>query len=462
MKAWEEFLRQQETELGSAAFERWLKPLRLIRFDAGNVHLEAGDSFQVMWFEEHLRKKAEASLLATSQRRIKVHVAVQGPETTTQAKGPSLPSAKPAPKVQGAPPAQDYLSRRDEIDPHATFDNFVCSEDNLLPYKLLSGLANQREDMSSFNPIYLYGPSGVGKSHLLMATAQSLRETGLKVLYARASTFTEQVVAAIRSGGMRQLRQLHRESDVLILDNVELFSGKAATQEEFFHTFNALHIATRLIILSSSVPPSELKAIEPRLVSRFEWGIALPLEPLAPTELEQVLRGKAALLDFPLSDGVVSFLLERFQNSAKGLLKSLEALVLRTHLERAEGRAPTLPLSAGQAEIFLADLLRQEDRDRLTPDKLIHAVAEHYGIRVEDILSKAQSRDIALPRQVAMHFLRDELKLPYMKIGGIFNRDHSTVMASVKQIKKQLENQNTELTGALTTISRKVHAPSSS
>ncbi len=438
MRAWEEFLTRQEQELGKEIVDKWLRPLKIARFDACNLYLEAPDSFKAIWFEEHMRHRVQMRLSNNNNKQIKVHVAIATVESEEEKS--KKRRKKPDPSLPKTPL---FSLSFDELDPNSTLDTFVTSQNNLLAHKLLKEACEPTEGMLCFNPIYLFGRSGTGKSHLLMASATAMRARGLKVIYVRADTFTEHVVKAIRTGEMQTFRRAYRNVDALIIDDIEIFSRKSATQEEFFHTFNTLHVEGKQIILSANCSPGELKYIEPRLVSRFEWGIIVPLQMLDQEKMRAVLIQKIKKASFHLDEQIIDFLLEIFSGNLKGLVRGIEALMLRTHL------SPGGPLTIERVRHILADLIQEEEKAELTPGKIIRTVAEYYGIRMDDILSKSQARECALPRQIAMHLCRDKLQLPYMKIGDIFSRDHSTVMASVRQIQKGLDTKNHEISGSV-------------
>ncbi len=287
MRAWEEFLAQQEVELGAETVRKWLRPLKIVRFDACNLYLEAPDSFKALWFEEHIRPRVHTRLCNNNQKAIKVHVAVGTPKE----------AEKKTKKPFSGTDHQPFELLFDSLNSSFTFEHFVTCSGNLLAYKLLkeSCEAPPSHDLSSssFNPIFLFGRSGTGKTHLLMATANQFRARGQKAIYVRAETFTEHVVAAIRSGEMQTFRKTYRAADALIIDDIEVFSRKTATQEELFHTFNTLHTSGKQIILSSSCSPPELKLIEPRLVSRFEWGIVIPLQGFLRKAYDKFCRKKS-------------------------------------------------------------------------------------------------------------------------------------------------------------------------
>lgn len=459
MQAWESFVETLEIEIGSETVHKWLKSLKILRFDACNLYLEAKDAFQVMWFEEHIRQKVQTRLLNNNHRKIKVHLTVANAPAKAKSRTPK------AQKNQEPDAARFNLSF-DELDPYNTFSRFIVSESNLLTYKVFSQIAEispeakdpiNQAHLPSLSPLYVSGPVGSGKTHLLMATATALKEQGLHVIYARAQSFTDHVVSAIRAGEMSVFRQAYRNSDVLIIDDVHVFSRKGATQEEFFHTFNTLHVAGKQIILSANCSPAELQFIEPRLVSRFEWGIALTLEVPPRDKMEEILQERLKALKFPLHYKVVDFLLDSFA-SPKSLHQAVEALVLRSHLNQQVNQSSSGQLTVLLTRQILSDLLQEQYEAALTPPRVLQYVAEYFGIRPEDILGKAQTRDCVLPRQISMHFCRHELKLPYLKIGELFSRDHSTVMSSVKQIQKGMDTDDEEIVVPCRAIMKKIKA----
>lgn len=463
MEAWENFLLQQEKELGEETVRKWLRPLKVSRFDAGNLYLQANDSFQILWFEEHIRKKILSSFINKNNRKIRIHLSLnENPLKTSVSHSPKTVRNK---ALEVSAP-QKFSIHFDTLDPFCTFANFIESNTNPLPHKLLYQLTGYQPATKSFipqqvlpatfNPIYLYGSSGTGKTHLLMATASALSQQNLSVAYARAETFTEHVVTAIRAGEMSLFRNSYRNVDVLIIDDVHLFGKKWATQEELFHTFNTLHVAGKQIILSSDSSPAELQNIEPRLISRFEWGIVLPLEIIHKEDRKELLKRKADSLNYPLNAKVAEFLLDSFVSSPKAICKALEALILRMHLKQGDYRNASMQLSVPFVQQQLSDLIADEQKKALTPEKIIQNVAEYYGIRSEDILSKAQSRECVLPRQMAMYICRIQLALPFAKIGQIFSKDHSTVMSSVKLIQRGLDEHDSNVASPLHIILKQI------
>jgi chromosomal replication initiator protein len=460
MKAWDNFLALQEVELGVDNVKKWLRSFKIVKFDACNIYLQAKDSFHALWFEEHVRQKAQMQFLNNNSRSVKVHISIAGSKNSEKTKKNGGHSEQNAKEKTPPPFRLDF----DDLDPYRTFEHLVHIPENELAFKVLSELtgycleadcydASQRQ-LGMFNPIYLYGPAGCGKTHMLMAASHALRQQGLKVLYARAETFTHHVVSAIRSGMMNTFRDAYRNIDVLVIDDVQVFSKKRATQEEFFHTFNTLHVAGLQIILSSSTLPQELSAIEPRLISRFEWGIVVPLETANSEYLETILKKRANAFDFPLTDKVAAFLLEHFSRSSKSLMRALEALVLRCHMNHGDEHLNKIQVTPALARKYLSDLIKDEQVQAVTAERIIEVVASHFGIKGEDVISPSKNRDRVLPRQIVMLLCRTMLKLSFSKIGDILKRDHSTVMSGIKKIEKRLEEYDVDVIAAFSSIER--------
>ncbi len=446
MQIWNCFLDNLEKQFGKETVQRWLRPLVVTRFDAGNIFLQAKDSFQVMWFDEHIRPVIKKSLVNNNGRPIRVHLSI----------GNSFPQGKPT------TPAQEVVEKpmkfeQDELFPYCTFDQFIASEENQVPFKVIQHTfeVHLQKDAEAllYNPIYLYGPSGVGKTHLLMALTKALLQKGLKAFYVNAQTFTDHVVSAIRCGDMHSFRERYRHLDVLLIDDIETLARKNATQEEFFHTFNTLHIANKQIILAGHSSPNFLEGIEERLISRFEWGISLPLQKVVShQDLLTGLQRRAAYYEVKLEKSLQEYLVTFFKD-LRVLLKVLDSIMVHLQINPSY---KTDTLSLTRLKDFIDELRIKEMTQKLTPEKIIQLVADLFDIKTDDIIGKSQSRDCALPRQIAMYLLRFELKMPYMKIGSVFSRDHSTVMTSIKSITSSLEEKDKQISFYLQDIQRKL------
>ncbi len=422
MKAWEEFLQGQVKELGSEAIDKWAKSLKVVHFDAGNLYLEAQDSFQLSWFEEHLRSPIKHYFRNNNQRPIKVHLSL--------ANAPSPKDKKIWKPVLNLAP--------DGLDPACCFDTYFPGNSNQISFSLLKDALEK----SSYNPIYLHGPEGTGKSHLLMASAFYLTSLKKQCFYVKAGTLTNHIVAAMRTGAMQKLRDLYRQHDVLLVDDIHQLAHRSATQEELFHTFNTLHMAGKQIILAGSRLPSLLEGIEPRLTSRFEWGLVLPFQPLNAQERKEFLRQKIQQKQLPVSEATEAFLLQQLPD-VKLLQRALETL----HHRKDKNDSA-----------WIAPLLEELKRKALTPEKIVQITAEIFEIRADDILGRSQNQECSLPRQVAMYLCRSVLKMPFLKIAEIFSRDHSTVMTSVKNIEKKIGEHDEIVLSTLNLIKPKLRA----
>ncbi len=416
MKAWNELLSILDQKLGKTTVDKWLRTLKVVKFDAGNLYLDAADTFQINWFKEYATPYLSKYLLTSSGKEIKIHFLIQG--------------EKYPPKKEKKEEELCFF-QPDPLETHATFEEFVRETEENLPFNILTELVDQSLPLGNYNPIYIHGPMGSGKSHLLMASAKALQKKGKRCFYVRADTFTEHVIRAFRSASLQEFRKTYRDIEVLIIDDVHLLSRKIATQEELFHTFNRLHTSGFQIILGSAAPPRMLEEIEERLISRFEWGITLSISPPSDKERAKILEMRASLLQLPLSAPLKEFLLKSFKN-LHALIQALEALALRLPHS-------TIPPDLEIVEYHLKDLIDKESQTFLTPEKILKTIANSFGIKTEDILGKAQNKECVLPRQIAMYFCREKLQMPFLKIGRLFGRDHSTVMTSVKRVKKGIE-----------------------
>lgn len=401
MQVWDSFLSLLEKDLGLQAIDKWVRSLDVVSFDARNLYLQTDDPLKITWFNEYVRPLLKKGLFNNNGREIRVHLRPKEVKETQSLKTPS------------------FLISSNRLDPELSFEHFVLSEGNKVPYRLLTD-----DPTPDFNPIYLYGEKHTGKTHLLQAFANKMISEGKKAFYVRAETFTSHVVQAIRLGKMIEFRNIYRNIDVLLVDDIDFLGGKSATQEEFFHTFNALQTVGKQIVISGSKTPPQLSDIEQRLLSRFEWGVTLEVKRGNPKE---ILSLKAKLWKLDCSNDLLNYLSENFPDDP---LVPLQALTLRS-----KGKELTID----SAKALLKDLIAKQEIGALTFEKILKKVSTHFGVTPEDLLGKSQMRETAYPRQIAMYITREELKLPFQKIGKLFGRDHSTVMTSIKQIKKGID-----------------------
>jgi len=422
MKQWHTFLTEKEKDFGKNAVDKWLRSLRIIKFDACNLYLEASDSFQVSWFEEHIRALAQKQLFNANGHLIKIHILFPFKENTPKKE-----------KLESSLPSFSFHSIDDPLP-------FFESEENRPTLQMLKQTLDEHlSKKPSFNPILIYAGPGCGKTHLLKSSAKYLQDAGMNIALVSCETFTSHVVSAIRVGAMKEFRMTYRSVDALIIDDVHLFSRKIATMEELFHTFNDLHSKGKPIFLSSRVAPQFLDDIEDRLVSRFEWGLLLKLNPLKKPDLFRFAKDTCKRLDLPIcGEETVHYLVSTFP-SASALMTAFNALLLRTtHSALTE-------LKQENIASLLHDLIERQQKIQITPEVIIQKTSKVFQIPTRDILGKSHSKECAFPRQVAMHLCRELLELSYNQIGAVFSRDHSTVMTSIKRIESGLQKKDRDV-----------------
>jgi chromosomal replication initiator protein len=261
-------------------------------------------------------------------------------------------------------------------------------------------------------------------------------------MFVKAETFTSHVVNAIRMNMMDKFRQIYRSCDVLIIDDIHMLANKNATQEELFHTFNALHTQKKQIVLSANVKPRQIENMEDRLISRFEWGIPLKIQKLEKLEIKSLITMKNDFFHLNLTNSAIDFLFTTFNTNISGLQKALKALILRLHMNNT----PHNEVKIEDIKHNLQDLLDIEKKEVITFDKIINTCASYFKLTSEDILGKSQTKQHTHPRQMAMYLCRQYLNLSYPKIGQLFKRDHSTVITSVKAIQKEMEEKSNNKT----------------
>ena len=435
---WERVCARLRAEFGDAAFNSWLKPLEFSGVDKSRVQITAPTRFMRDWVMSHYGERISAFWQAECGDVQDVVVSVR-PRTVQQVptSGAEL-AARPAEAREDAAAAIKEMPNGtiqvafDEVtsplDPRFRFNSFVVGKSNELAYAAARRVAESHD--ITFNPLFLYGGSGLGKTHLMQATAWHIRERDpeRKVIYLTAEKFMYQFVRALRDRDAMTFKQVFRSVDVLLIDDVHFFSRKDSTQEEFFHTFNALIDANKQIMISADRSPSDLEDVEERIRSRLGWGLVADIHQ---TDFELrlgILEAKlkqAGMGNFPPK--VLEFLAHRITSNVRELEGALTRLMAHADLI---GRAITLEMT----QDVLQDLLRANDR-RVTIEEIQKKVAQHFNIRLADMHSARRARNVARPRQVAMYLAKQLTTRSLPEIGRKFGgRDHTTVMHAVRRI----------------------------
>lgn len=416
---WARVTSRMRQDIGEAAWRNWIKPLRVSRLEDGTLTLEANSTLArervTSQYADRLRVISAAEF--GEVRKVEVRVAAQS--------APRMSHQKPAPANPGAKPGAEALGAG--LDPRYTFANFVVGKPNELAFAVARRTAESAT--VAFNPLFLYGGVGLGKTHLMHAIAWHIREQdpSRNVVYLSAEKFMYRFVQALRFRDTMSFKEQFRSVDVLMIDDVQFISGKDSTQEEFFHTFNALVEDGRQVIISADKSPTDLEGMEERLRSRLGWGMVADIHP-ADYELRLgILQSKAERARITFPDKVLEFLAHRISSNVRELEGALTRIAAHASLV---GREITIDSAAE----LLSDLLRASSR-QISIDEIQKQVATHYDVRVAEMFSARRARNIARPRQVAMYLAKTLTSLSYPEIGRRFGgRDHTTVMHAVRSI----------------------------
>jgi chromosomal replication initiator protein len=342
-------------------------------------------------------------------------------------------SAAAEPAAPEAPTVPSRMTHSLILNPRFTFETFVVGSSNQFAHAAARAVGESPS--RSYNPLFLYGGVGLGKTHLMHAIAHEVlqRYPGMRVAYLSAERFLNELINALRFEKMHEFKQRYRELDVLLMDDVQFIAGKDSTQEEFFHTFNALHDAQKQIVVTSDALPKEIPTLEERLRSRFEWGLIADIQPPDLEMKVAIIRKKASAEKMEIPNDVALFIAGSVRSNVRELEGRLNRVVAFASLT---GKPVTVDL----AKETLKDIVGTEEK-RTQPSEILKAVASHYGLRVSDMKAKSNAKPIAFPRQVAMYLCRRLTGLSYPEIGRLFNdKHHSTVMHSVEKIQRLVED----------------------
>ncbi len=312
-----------------------------------------------------------------------------------------------------------------------TFENFIVGDTNKFAHAACVAVANH--PATNYNPLFIYGNSGLGKTHLLNATINRMKQNNprIKIIYTKGEDFTNQMIACLANKTMEEFRDKYRKCDVLLIDDIQFIAGKVATQEEFFHTFNALFEEKKQIILTSDRPPREIKTLEDRLKTRFEWGLLADIEP---PDLElriAIIKAKANQVSLEIPDDVLIFLAENLRSNIRqieGAIKKFGAI------HTIQGKEITMDI----AQICLSELLGGAEPISVTVERIFSAVTDRYGISRDDIVGKKREKQIAEARHISIYLIREITEMSLPNIGKLFDRDHSTILSSYQKVARHV------------------------
>jgi chromosomal replication initiator protein len=419
-QAWQAAQGQLQLEMPKAAFDTWVRGADFFSYEDGTFVISVKNAYTRDWLENRLSSTVIRVLTGMMDRTVEVRFIVwqdQELELITEQSPELLVEDDPV-----TPSNQTVNSRY-------TFENFVVGASNRLAHA--ASLAVAENPAQAYNPLFLYGGVGLGKTHLLHAIGNYGTSRGQQILYVSSEEFTNDLINAIRSHKTQAFREKYRWIDVLLIDDIQFIAGKESTQEEFFHTFNTLHGQDKQIIISSDRPPKALSTLEERLRSRFEWGLTADIQPPDFETRMAILRSKAERAGKKVPGEIIEVIARRVQSNIRELEGALTRVVAFVDLSG-------LPLTPKLVETALADLLPR--RSKVEPGEVVESVADAFGINMDRMLSRERSREVALPRQIAMYLLREESKISLPSIGETLGgRDHTTIMYGCNKISDLLE-----------------------
>jgi len=443
-QVWQAVLGDLQLRLPKSDYETWLQGTAIVAFEDGLVIISTPNSFAKQWLERKagdlIRKTLSGVLGYTVQ--VRVVVANNGDKSGRPKREPARrkkSTQRMSSAFVSAPiPAQPQqlplpMPSPNGLNPDLVFCTFVVGSSNRMAHA--AAMAVAENPAHAYNPLFIYGGVGLGKTHLLHAVGhyavQRVPET--RVLYVSSETFTNDMVNAIRRGTTEEFRQHYRHNDILLIDDIQFIGGKEGTQEEFFHTFNTLHAAYKQIVITSDRPPKAIPTLEERLRSRFEGGLIVDIQPPDLETRLAILRTKAEERGVSIPNAVVEFLAQRVQRNIRELVGCLNRVVAYAELN-------ALPLTVELTHEALDEIFLDRGRPEVTATQIIETVARHYGTSVEALQGKGRRQSVAMPRQVAMYLMREETGASLAEIGrNLGGRDHTTVLYGYEKMAQEIE-----------------------
>lgn len=445
-KKWDGILQtiRQENDLSNVAFKTWLLPLKVFRIEDHVLKITAPFEQAATYVENKYKTFLYVAVAEAMGEEYEIKIITEDEASRETAYVP------PAKKMPAPVPVDD---QKTNLNPKYTFDTFVIGSNNRFAHA--ASVAVAESPGKEYNPLFLYGGVGLGKTHLMHSVAHYIlqKDPTKKVLYVTSEVFTNELIDSIRNGNntsMTKFREKYRNIDVLLIDDVQFIIGKESTQEEFFHTFNALHSANKQIIISSDRPPKDMETLEARLQSRFEWGLIADISSPDYETRMAILRKKEELDGYNIDDEVIRYIATNIKSNIRELEGALNKLVALSNLENRE-------ITISMAEEVLKDIISPNSKREVTPQVILDVVAEHYGVSSNDIIGGKRNSEIVIPRQIVMYLCREITDTSYKAIGILLgNRDHSTIISGDNKVRDKLAAGDTSLKSNIDTIRKKL------
>jgi chromosomal replication initiator protein len=429
--AWQATLGQLQLEMSKASYDTWVRSAEFLSYDEEARLVEVGvkNAYAKDWIEDRLSAKMKRLLTGMIGNPVEIKVRVWTAATPPVTTPPVTTPKVDVTSTTASLPEPVALPENPTINTRYRFDNFVVGSNNRLAHAACQAVAES--PARAYNPLFLYGGVGLGKTHLLHAIGNACQPAGLNVLYVSSEEFTNDLINAIRTHTTPAFREKYRQVDVLLIDDIQFIAGKESTQEEFFHTFNTLHGQNKQLVISSDRSPKSLGALEVRLRSRFEWGLTADVQaPDVETRLA-ILRSKAERANRELPAEILEFIARQVQSNIRELEGALNRVL-------AYSDWSGMPLTLEMTKNALIDFL--PPGAELQPDDVLNAVSRTFGVSEERLLGRERTREVALPRQIAMYLMREEGGVSLPQIGDIIGgRDHTTVLYACDKVNGLME-----------------------
>jgi len=420
-------------------YRTWFEPMSCLEERDDTIILGVPNDFAAIWVQDNYQDLISRRLAIACGRNVHLRFAVD-PASSTEAEVPE-PARVSENSANGRHPQAQPASRNSQasrnlgfiLNPKNTFDNYVVGNSNQLAHAACIAVAN--EPAKAYNPLFLYGETGLGKTHLMQAVAQHTLNSNneARIAYISTETFTNEFIAAIQDNTVARFRQRYRQVDVLLIDDIHFLSGKERIQEEFFHTFNVLFESQKQIFLSSDRPASEISKLENRLISRFQWGFMADIQPPDYETRLAILTKKARSMNAQVPEDVLHFLADRVSRNIRRLEGALTRISGYTALMQGK-------LDIEVVEKLLGDILQEEAQNHVTIEKIQEKVADYFKLRLSDMVSRRRPANIAFPRQIAMYLSRELTSHSLKEIGQSFGaRDHGTVIHAYNTVKNMMD-----------------------
>jgi chromosomal replication initiator protein len=416
---WDEACKQLKGILSGDVYDRWIAVIRCQEITDSTMRLAVANDFYKDWLEENYFPMIRKAVLVVSGRDLDISLEVDSSCFEEVKKEPETHSPISLPSF-GKKPSHN-------LNPNYTFDSFVVGPSTQFAHAAAIAAANSPS--RTYNPLFLYGGVGLGKTHLMQAIGNHVasKKPRAKICFINCETFTNEYIEALQNNNVTAFRKKYRKIDMLMIDDIQFLDGKTRLQEEFFHTFNTLFENHKQIVLTSDRTPSEMAGLAPRLISRFEWGLVTELGKPDVETRTAILRKKAELLNLKINFELIDYLSERISSN----VRSLEGALIRvaTYISLTNQH-----VDVAKVEELLSDLLDKESQVAVNVDVIQRTVAEHFDLRQSDILGKKRTKDVAWPRQIAMHLSRSMTAQSFPVLGKAFNRNHATILYACDQV----------------------------